>query len=115
MLDYTMANPDVLQFSALNMMHIGSIDEIPGFRFIPLNMARMRRILEDKLPLKGTAREIEMFIYCFYSLMISLVGSRTCHAQLLNMDPLGDEYRQWVKDACITLFLPWFERLLGKA
>lgn len=115
MLDYAMANPDVLQISALNMMHIGRIDEIPGYRFIPLNMARMRRILEDKLPLKGTSREIEMFIYCFYSLMISLVGSRSCHAQLLNMDPLGEEYRQWVKDACVTLFLPWFERLLGRA
>ncbi|HNY66495.1 MAG TPA: helix-turn-helix domain-containing protein [Deltaproteobacteria bacterium] len=112
MLDYTFANSDVLRISALNMVHIGRIEEIPGYRFVILNMARMRRALEEKLPLQGSSREIEMFIYTFYSLMVSLIGTKSCHSQLLNMDPDGPEYRAWVKDACMTLFLPWLEKLL---
>jgi TetR/AcrR family transcriptional regulator len=112
MLDYTFANSDVLRISALNMAHIGRIEEIPGYRFVILNMARMKRTLEEKLPLQGSSREIEMFIYTFYSLMVSLIGTKSCHTQLLNMDPEGPEYRAWVKDACMTLFLPWLEKLL---
>jgi hypothetical protein len=75
-------------------------------------MARMRRMLEERLVMRGSTRDIEMFIYCFYSLMINLIGARSCQAQILNMDPLGEEYRAWIKDASLTLFLPWLERIL---
>lgn len=111
MLDYAMTTPDALRIAALNMVHIGNIEEIPGYRFIIMSMAAMRRIMEEKLSLRGSTREIEMFIYCFYSLMISLVGARACQAQILNMNPLEEKYRIWVKDACMTLFLPWFKKI----
>jgi AcrR family transcriptional regulator len=111
-LDYTMATPDALQIAALNMVNIGNIEEIPGYRFILLSMAAMRRIIEEKLTLRGSNREIEMFIYCYYSLMISLVGARSCQAQILNMNPLEEKYRTWVKDASMTLFFPWFKKIL---
>jgi hypothetical protein len=55
-----------------------------------------------------------MFIYCFHNLIISLLGAMSCQAQLLNMDPEGNEYRAWVKDASLTLFLPWLERLIAR-
>jgi AcrR family transcriptional regulator len=111
-LDYTMATPDALQIAALNMVNIGNLEEIPGYRFILLSMATMRRIMEEKLTLRGSNREIEMFIYCYYSLMISLVGARSCQAQILNMNPLEEQYRTWVKDASMTLFFPWFKKIL---
>lgn len=112
MLDYTLAQPDALQIIALNMVHIGGIEEIPGYRYITLHMAKTKRLLEEGLPLSGASREIEMFIYCFYSQMITLIGARSMHAQLLNMDPEGADYRAWVKEASLTLFLPWLKRLL---
>lgn len=112
MLDYTLTHPDALQIIALNMVQIGRIDDIPGYRYITLHMARMRRMLEERLVMRGSNRDIEMFIYCFYSLMVNLIGARSCQAQILNMDPKGEEYRVWIKDASLTLFLPWLERLL---
>jgi AcrR family transcriptional regulator len=112
MLDYTMAKPDALRIAALNAVNIGNIEEIPGYRFILMSMAAMRRIMEEKLNLRGSNREIEMFIYCFYSLMISFVGARSCQAQILNMNPLEEKYRVWVKDASMTLFYPWFKKIL---
>jgi TetR/AcrR family transcriptional regulator len=112
MLDYTMAKPDALRIAALNAVNIGNIEEIPGYRFILMSMAAMRRIMEEKLALRGSNREIEMFIYCFYGLMITLIGSRTCQAQILNMNPLEEKYRIWVRDASVTLFYPWFKKIL---
>lgn len=112
MLDYSMNKSDALRIAALNAVNIGNIEEIPGYRFIIMSMAAMRRIMEEKLMLKGSNREIEMFIYCFYSLMISFVGARSCQAQILNMNPLEEKYRIWVKDASMTLFYPWFKKIL---
>lgn len=111
-LDYAMTTPDALRISALNAMSIGNINEIPGYRFMIMNMASMKRVLEEGLMLKGSNREIEMFIYCFYNIMISFIGARSLQAQALNMDPLEDKYRAWVKDCCMTLFLPWFKKIL---
>ena len=51
-------------------------------------------------------------VYCFYGLMINLIGSRSCQAQILNMNPLEEKYRIWVKDASMTLFYPWFKKIL---
>jgi TetR/AcrR family transcriptional regulator len=112
MLNYTMTTPDALRIAALNAVNIGNIEEIPGYRFIIMSMASMRRIMEEKLALRGSNREIEMFIYCFYSLMISFVGARSCQAQILNMNPLEEKYREWVRDASMTLFYPWFKKIL---
>ncbi|PKN53687.1 MAG: hypothetical protein CVU55_00765 [Deltaproteobacteria bacterium HGW-Deltaproteobacteria-13] len=112
MLNYTMKTPDALRIAALNAVNIGDIEEIPGFRFILMSMAAMRRIMEEKLKLRGPNREIEMFIYCFFSIMISFVGARSCQAQILNMNPLDEKYRAWVKDASMTLFYPWFKKIL---
>jgi TetR/AcrR family transcriptional regulator len=112
MLDYTMANPESLRIAALNAVNIGNIEEIPGHRFILMSMASMRRIMEEKLALRGSNREIEMFIYCFYGLMITLIGARSCQAQILNMNPSEAKYRIWVNDALMTLFYPWFKKIL---
>jgi AcrR family transcriptional regulator len=112
MLNYTMTTPDALRIAALNAVNIGNIEEIPGYRFIIMSMASMRRIMEEKLALRGSNREIEMFIYCFYSLMISFVGARSCQAQILNMNPLEEKYREWVRDASMTLFYPWIKKIL---
>lgn len=111
-LDYTMTTPDALRISALNATSIGNINEIPGYRFMIMNMASMKRVMEEGLVLKGSSREIEMFIYCFYNIMISFIGTRSLQAQALNMDPLEDKYRAWVKDCCMTLFFPWFKKIL---
>ncbi len=112
MLNYTMTTPDALRVAALNAVNIGNIEEIPGYRFIIMSMASMRRVMEEKLALRGSNREIEMFIYCFYSLMISFIGARSCQAQILNMNPLEEKYREWVRDASMTLFYPWFKKIL---
>jgi len=112
MIQYMMTKPDALRIAALNAVNIGNIEEIPGYRFIIMSMAAMRRIMEEKLVLRGSNREIEMFICSFYSLMISFIGARTSQAQILNMNPLEEQYKIWVKDSSLTLFYPWFKKIL---
>ena len=112
LIDYTYRNPEPLMLISLNMSQFGSNEEIPGFRYLHLHMERVRQTVEEKIPLAGPKEEIRMFIYCLNNLVINLLGPRRTQAMLLNMDPDGPEYRQWVKDAMLKLFLPWLTELI---
>jgi len=118
LLDYNMAHPEPLQLILVNMVQAGRLEEIPGSQYIIMHLDRSRKTLEEKLPLKGAAAEVEMFIHCFNNLVISFMGARNLQAQVLRLSPPDPEYRKSVKDALLTLFLPWLERLIfadGKA
>ena len=44
--------------------------------------------------------------------MISFVGAQAGQAQFLGMKPESTEYRQWLKDSLLALFLPLLEELI---
>jgi len=112
LLDYALQHPEPMRIILVNMAQIGNLDEIPGYQYIPLHLEEIRHLLESKVPLQGPAPEIQMFFLCFNNLMISFLGAKSCQAQVLGLDPQGPEYRQWIKDALLTLFTPWLARLI---
>lgn len=112
LLDYTLRHPEPMRVILVNMSQIGNLDEIPGYQYITLHLEELRHILENKVPLRGPTAEIQMFFLCFNNLVISLLGAKSCQAQVLGLDPESMEYRQWVKDALLTLFTPWLTRLI---
>jgi len=113
LLDYNMEHPEPLQLILVNMVQAGSLEEIPGYRYIIMHIDRTRKTLEEKLPLKGSSSEIEMFIHCLNNLIIQFFGARSLQAQVMRLDPQNPEYRNRVKDALMLLFLPWLERLIS--
>ena len=112
LLDYTLRHPEPMRIILVNMAQIGNLDEIPGYQYIPLHLEEIRHILENKVPLQGPPSEIQMFFLCFNNLVINFLGAKSCQAQVLGLDPEGPEYRQWIKDALLTLFAPWLARLI---
>ncbi len=112
LLDYCLDNPQPLQLIFLNMMHIGRLEEIPGYRYVVLHMDGIRSTLEEKIPVRGSRAEIEMFIHCFHTLLIPLLGAKLYHAEILRLDSENGEYRKWVKDSCMVLFQPFLQRLI---
>lgn len=113
LLDYSFANPEAFQLILINLTQIGSLDEIPGHQFIVKRLNRDIEIFEEKFPPQKNRSELEKFIHCFNSLVISFMGAKTCQAQLLNLDPNGPEYRKYIKDALYALFLPWLEKFFS--
>lgn len=110
-LDYSFEHPEPLQLILLNMVQIGSEDEIPGLNYVSMHLEQTRLNLEGKFPLGGPRSEIEMFVHCFQNLLISLLGGRSRQAKVLNMDPESAEYRAWVKNTLLAIFTTWLEKL----
>lgn len=112
LLDYCMKNPEPLQLVFLNMGHIGRLEEIPGYRYTRMHMDRVRRTFEERIKLRGSGPAIERFIHSFHTLVIALIGAKSCQAQVLGLDPEGRQYRDWVKTSLLEIFLPSLEALL---
>ncbi len=112
LLDYCLDNPEQLQLIFLNMVQIGQLEEIPGYRYISMHMERVRNTLEENIKLRGSPAEVNRFIHCFHVLIISFIGAKSSQAQFLALKPESKEYRQWIKDSLLVLFLPLLEELI---
>lgn len=111
-LGYHFKRPESLRIMMLNLAQVDKLEEIPGYQHIPETLSKTRRTFEQKIPLRAGSKEIDMFINSFNTLVITYLGASSCMAQTLGMDPGGDEYRGWVKETLIYIFLPLLEKLI---
>lgn len=112
-LDYNFENPRPMQLILLNMAQAGTLEEVPGFKYIILHLERERKTLQDKFPIFENLPEIKTFIHCFNNLIITLLGAKSCQAQVMGLEPESSEYKKWIKDAMMMLFLPVLEKGVG--
>ncbi len=112
LLDYCLDNPEQLQLIFLNLVQVGQLEEMPGFQYIHMHMERVRHTLEENIKLRGSQTEVNRFIHCFHVLIISFIGAKSSQAQFLKLEPDSKEYRQWIKDSLLVLFLPLLEELI---
>lgn len=115
LMEYSYEKPEPFQLILTNMAQIGSLDAIPGHEYIIKHLNGMIDTFQEKFPQLTDRSQIEKFLHCFNNLVISLLGAKTCHAQTLNIDPDGSEFRRWIVDTLYTLFLPWLEKLFQPA
>lgn len=111
-LDYNFKHPEPLRIIMLNIAQIDRPSEIPGYHYIPEVFAKIRGTFEEKVRVRGTSEDVEKFLNSFNTLVFSYLGASCCQAQVLEMEPDSQEYRQWIKDTLIYLFLPRLEKLI---
>jgi AcrR family transcriptional regulator len=112
LLAYCIKYPEQLQLILLNSPQIGRLEEIPGQRFILMHLDRIRGAFKDTIRLRSSREEMDRFIICFHSLVVSFVGAKSCQAQVLGMDPESRQYWTWMKDSLFMIFLPLLEGLI---
>ena len=114
-LDFNLENPEPLRIIMLNVAQVDRLDEIPGYQHIPEVMARTRRTFEERANLKASPKDIGMFQNSFNALVFFYLGASSCQAEILGMQATSSEYRKWVKDTLMYIFLPRLERLISPA
>jgi TetR/AcrR family transcriptional regulator len=106
LLDFNQLNPEPLRILALNVSQAQHISQIPGYQHFPELIENIRKIFEEKISLKGAAEEIRMYIHSFIFLVIAFLGASPCIAQVQGMDPGSSQYREWVRNTLLFIFLP---------
>jgi AcrR family transcriptional regulator len=111
-LDFNIENPEPLRIIMLNVAQVDRLEEIPGYQHIPEVMARTRRTFEERANLKASPRDIGMFQNSFNALVFFYLGASSCQAEILGMQANSSDYRKWVKDTLMYIFLPLLEGLV---
>jgi len=112
LLDYNLENPEALRMIMQNVAQIDRLEEIPGYQHIPRILEKNREVFDQKVSHQATPETVSMFINSFNSLVIYYLGANSCQAQALGMDAQSDQYREWVKQTLLFIFLPRLEAMI---
>ncbi len=113
MFDFAFDHPDG---PTTVMLNIGQTelfeDTLLGLSAMRRYFTQVTKIFKASIPFDVSDQEVTMWVFAFTALTVNFVGARAFHAAALSMDPESDEYRQWVKQAILTVFTPVLERFL---
>ncbi|MDY6824227.1 MAG: TetR/AcrR family transcriptional regulator [Thermodesulfobacteriota bacterium] len=101
---------------ALIMQNIGhpeQMEGIPGFKASKGFYEELNRFMKDLLPVTASRQTLQKWHYCLTMLINTFIGTPGYPARLLNMDPEGPEYRQWVKTTLTDLFYPSLRQMVA--
>lgn len=106
-------NPETLRIIMNNVYRAEDPDlEIPGYYYLPKALALTREAFENKISMSASQEEIFRFVDSFNAQVLMFLGASSCHANILGLKQDSDEYRRWVKDTLMYIFLPHLKRLL---
>jgi AcrR family transcriptional regulator len=111
-LAFAVKNPNPLRIITLNLVPAEQPGIIPGYQRIQNFFARTTAVFREKIPLKGSNREIEMLAMSFNTLAVNYLGAETYYAGILGMAPGSRKYLEWVKRSMIFMILPRLKQLL---
>lgn len=111
LLEYDLVNPEPFKVIFMNMAELYRRDNVPGLSYIPLIIAGTRQNFLDSLPMQADPEELAAMNHTFASSVIWYLGANHCHGMVVGLDPKSRQYREWVKKALTSAFLPWLEKL----
>lgn len=111
---FTAKHPEALGIAAVNLSQPtkGSWETAPAYKQMQWSLRKNTEAFRKVAPLRGSTREIRMFVETFNTLITNYLGAATYHARLRGMNPESPAYRKWVKDAMHFLFLPRLRQLI---
>jgi hypothetical protein len=113
LISYNAEKPEVLRIFVQNIALMEHPDSTPGQELITQFLMDTRRAIEEKLPLKSDAETTRRFIDSFNGLVLYYLGASPYEARILGVDPMGQEYRDWVKETLVSVFLPFLRNIIA--
>lgn len=110
-LDHFFEQPDVLMILMKNAGEADSKETAPAFEYFSKYVFAGGGILINELSMQKSVDNIVVWFYGVLNLLINFVGAAPYHCKVLNMDPNGEEFRDWVKNCLLYIFSPTLKDL----
>jgi AcrR family transcriptional regulator len=113
LMDHHFKDPTALHILANNIYLPQDPDvDIPGYEFLPHMLSETRKQIEKQVNISASQEELNLFCDSLNAHLIFFLGSSSCQAQLLGLEPDSQEYFKWVKNTLMYIYLPHLRRLL---
>jgi AcrR family transcriptional regulator len=111
-MEFTEKHPEAARILLLNMVQSKESDAIPSYQMLQKLYERVIPLFLKFTSAKSEYHKIEMFHHNFNTLISNYLGAGAYYAGILGLDPHGPEYKQWVRENMVSLFLPLLKRLI---
>ena len=112
MLNDMRKHPYAAKVFLLNMVQAQDGDTIPGYQVIQEFFDQSMKLLKSLIPRQASDHDIEKFSQSFNTLAMSYVGANSYYAGILGLPANSRQYKQWVKEMLMDLFLPRLKQLM---
>jgi len=109
---FTHTHPAALRIVLLNLVQANKSQIIPNYFLLQNFVARTIPVFKKASSVRATDQEIERFAHNFNTLAINYLGAGAYHAGILGMAPGSPEYKKWVKENLMFMFLPQLKLLV---
>lgn len=113
MIEYVSEQPAAFRIVALNLVQPEGHEVIPGYDGIQTFVTKMKQTLTSNVRLQGSAEDLDRLINSFNVLAVNYLGAGSYYAGKLGLKPESLEYRKWVKETLMFLFLPRYLEFVG--
>ncbi len=112
-LDYCHKNPAAVNGLMQNIAQIENLEDMPGFKRFPDFHLTTQKAFRKSTGVYASDEEVRMFACGLYMILYNCLGGATFPAQIIGLDPVSGEYRQWVKDLLMFLLWPVLESMIA--
>ncbi|WP_028316743.1 TetR/AcrR family transcriptional regulator [Desulfatibacillum aliphaticivorans] len=109
-LAYLFDNPDPVLLLMQNVAEGDKDGEIPGFDRFSAYVSEAKDMIIQVAPGEYDSDRAVWWVYSMINLMIVYIGASSYHAKVLGVAPRSPEYKNWIKQSLMYLFLPRLER-----
>ena len=111
-IEYTQTHHEALRIVLLNLVQTKESKTVPGSQMRQDFFSRATPLFKKTSSARASDRDIENFAHNFNTLIINYLGARDYYAGILGLDADSAEYKNWVKDNMMSLFLPLLRKLI---
>jgi AcrR family transcriptional regulator len=113
LIEFTQTHPEALRIVLLNLVQAKEFQIIPCYLILQKFFARSTPLFKKTSSARASDQEIEKFAHNFNTLVINYLGASAYYAGILGIDPDSREYKHWVKENLMSLFLPLLKQLIS--
>jgi AcrR family transcriptional regulator len=111
-IEFTQTHPEALRIVLLNLVQTKESKIIPGYQIRQDFFSRATPLFKQTSSARAADLDIENFAHNFNTLIINYLGAKDYYAGVLGLEPDSTEYKNWVKDNMMSLFLPLLQKLI---
>jgi AcrR family transcriptional regulator len=108
-IEYFQTYPEVFRVIVQNISH-DDPSSLPGYSHMVNYVISSQKEFENRFKMLPKDM-VRRFLTAFNVLAVNYMGADKFYAEIQGLSPKSDEYRQWVKETMISIFLPLIKEI----
>jgi AcrR family transcriptional regulator len=104
--------PEMFRTIIQNTAHVDDFEQFPAARQYSDFHDSFEQTFIEQIPHTASNKEISRFVFSFTVMITNYLGASSTYAKFMSMDADSMEYKAWVKETLMFIFLPRLEKII---